>query len=179
MSRREVMSMTASKMTEAQKRAKDNYNKRKGRRQRIVEFYETEHADILAHLDAQPNKSAYIRELIRRDMEETRAAAASGESFPAVVEAPKPAREKRPEDEALFRYSNGFEDVFIEEDHYLYANAGRFGSATRHPATPYLLAAGAKPLRGARRPVTRAFLEGLEKAPVDIASSIIEAEHLR
>ena len=171
--------MAAGKVSEAQRRAKDNYNKRKGRKQRIVEFYETEHADILAHLDAQPNKSAYIRELIRRDMEATQAAVAAGEPSPAVVEAPKPAREPRPEDEALFRYSNGFEDVFVEDDHYLYANAGRFGSATRHPATPYTCAAGVKPLRGARRPVTRAFLEGLAKAPADIASAIIEAEHVR
>lgn len=171
--------MAAGKVSEAQRRAKDNYNKRKGRKQRIVEFYETEHADILAHLDAQPNKSAYIRELIRRDMEASQAAAAAGEPSPAVVEAPKPVREIRPEDEALFRYSNGFEDVFVEDDHYLYANAGRFGSATRHPATPYTAPAGDKPLRGARRPVTRAFLESLQKAPADIASSIIEAEHLR
>ena len=179
--------MAAAKVTEAQKRAKENYNKRRGRKQRIVEFYETEHADILAHLDAQPNKSAYIRELIRRDMLACQEAQESGEAAPVVEEQPKPKPRKRPvvrredsrEAGVLFRYGNGFEDVFIEEDHCLYANAGVFGSATRHPATPYTAAAGQRPLAGLKKPVTRAYLETLEKAPADVASTIIEAEHLR
>ncbi len=167
----------AGKVSDAQKRAKENYNKRKGRKQRIIEFYETEHADILAHLDAQPNKSAYVRELVRRDMEACAQAAQEGKSQEAVVEQPKPQRRVEQSEAGLFRYSDGFEDVFVEEDHYLYANAGRFGSATRHPATPYTAAAGARPLGGLKRPVTAAYLEGLEKAPADIASNIIEAEH--
>lgn len=178
--------MAAAKVTEAQKRAKENYNKRKGRKQRIVEFYETEHADILAHLDSQPNKSAYIRELIRRDMLACQEAQESGEVAPVIEEQLKP-KPKRPvirredpkEPGVLFRYGNGFEDVFIEEDHYLYANGGVFGSATRHPATPYTAAEGQRPLAGLKKPVTQAYLETLEKAPADIASVIIEAEHLR
>ena len=174
--------MAAAKVTEAQKRAKENYNKRKGRKQRIVEFYETEHADILAHLDAQPNKSAYIRELIRRDMIACRQAEQAGEPTPVVEEAHKERkvalrREEVEEAGGLFRYGDGFEDVFVEEDHYLYANAGRFGSATRHPATPYVASLGKRPLGGLKKPVTKAYLESLEKAPSDIASVIIEAEH--
>ncbi len=173
--------MAGGKVTEAQKRAKDNYNKRKGRKQRIVEFYETEHADILAYLDSQPNKSGYIRQLIRQDMERTAALRQDEQTSlkPSPVAKPKPAHVPDADAASLFRYSGSFEDVFVEDDHYLYANAGRFGSATRHPATPYSIQGGTRPLAGLKRPVTVAYLSSLQKAPSDIASSIIEAEHSR
>ncbi len=172
--------MASGKVTEAQKRAKENYNKRKGRKQRIVEFYETDHADILAHLDAQPNKSAYIRELIRQDMLKAQAAPQEHVASNAAAKPAKPSHHSVADTQTgLFRYSGGFEDVFVEEDHYLYANAGRFGSATRHPATPYEALAGMSPAAGLKRPVTTAYLESLAKAPSDVASDIIRAEHRR
>lgn len=53
--------------SEAQKRANAKYQKEKVA-SRIIKFYPTE-ADILAHLDSQPNKAGYIKSLIRADME--------------------------------------------------------------------------------------------------------------
>ena len=37
-----------------------------------LRFVRTTEADLLAHLNAQPNKSGYIKSLIRADMERTR-----------------------------------------------------------------------------------------------------------
>ena len=54
-------------VTEAQKRASKKYHKEK-LVQRVVRFSPRE-ADLLAHLDAQPNKAGYIKALIRADME--------------------------------------------------------------------------------------------------------------
>ena len=54
-------------VTEAQKRASKKYHKEK-LVQRVVRFSPTE-KDILDHLDAQPNKAGYIKQLIRADME--------------------------------------------------------------------------------------------------------------
>lgn len=54
-------------VTEAQKRATKKYHKEK-LVQRVVRFSPLE-ADLLAHLDAQPNKAGYIKALIRADME--------------------------------------------------------------------------------------------------------------
>lgn len=53
--------------TEAQKRAINKYNKEK-MVNRCVRFSQNE-KDILAYLDAQPNKAGYIKQLIRADME--------------------------------------------------------------------------------------------------------------
>ena len=52
-------------MTEAQKRAKDNY--RKKCKKITIEFYPTE-ADLLEHLEKQPQKQTYIKNLIREDI---------------------------------------------------------------------------------------------------------------
>ena len=52
--------------TEAQKRAKKKYRE-KGKRF-TVEFYPTEQA-LIDHLEKQPKKQTYIKDLIRRDME--------------------------------------------------------------------------------------------------------------
>ena len=54
-------------LTDAQKRAQAKYVKEKVRVYNL-RFYGTD-ADILAHFEAQPNKQAYLKELIRRDME--------------------------------------------------------------------------------------------------------------
>lgn len=53
--------------SEAQKRAKAGYRKRSVK-QVAVSFYPTE-ADVWEHLSAQANKSGYIKDLIRKDME--------------------------------------------------------------------------------------------------------------
>lgn len=54
-------------VTEAQKRASKKYHKEK-LVQRVVRFSPRE-VDLLAHLDAQPNKAGYIKDLIRADIE--------------------------------------------------------------------------------------------------------------
>ena len=53
--------------TEAQKRASAKYIKDKVRAFNL-RFYGTD-ADILAHFEAQPRKAAYLKRLIREDME--------------------------------------------------------------------------------------------------------------
>lgn len=53
-------------MNEAQRRAKKKYRE-KGKRF-SVEFYPTE-ADLIAHLEAQPRKQTYIKDLIRKDLQ--------------------------------------------------------------------------------------------------------------
>lgn len=53
--------------TEAQKKARDKYNKE---HYKVVNFKlnkKTE-KDILEYLEAQPNKQGYIKELIKQDM---------------------------------------------------------------------------------------------------------------
>ena len=54
-------------MTDAQKRAQAKYVKEKVRAFNL-RFFPAD-ADILAHFEKQPNKAAYLKELIRRDME--------------------------------------------------------------------------------------------------------------
>ena len=53
--------------SEAQKRASAKYNKQ-SMVQRVVRFSPNER-DLLAHLDAQPNKAGYLKQLIKADME--------------------------------------------------------------------------------------------------------------
>lgn len=53
-------------VSEAQKRANAKYNKEK-MIQRVVRFSPNER-DLLEHLDSQPNKAGYIKQLIREDM---------------------------------------------------------------------------------------------------------------
>lgn len=53
-------------MTEAQQKAKRKYLL-KGKRL-TVDFYPTE-ADLIAHIEKQPKKQTYIKDLIRADME--------------------------------------------------------------------------------------------------------------
>lgn len=52
-------------MTEAQQKAKRNYLA-KGKRM-TIDFYPTE-ADLIAHIEKQPKKQTYIKDLIRDDM---------------------------------------------------------------------------------------------------------------
>uniref|UniRef100_A0A7C9P5U8 Uncharacterized protein n=1 Tax=Muribaculaceae bacterium Z82 TaxID=2304548 RepID=A0A7C9P5U8_9BACT len=54
-------------VSDAQKRASAKYD-RQNMTQRVVRFSPRE-ADMLAHLDAQPNKAGYLKALIRADME--------------------------------------------------------------------------------------------------------------
>lgn len=54
-------------VSEAQKKAAAKYNREK-MVQRVVRFSPNER-DLLAHLDAQPNKAGYLKALIRADME--------------------------------------------------------------------------------------------------------------
>lgn len=53
--------------TEAQKRARDKYEKNNVKRFNMA-FYPTE-SDIFAWLSEQPNKQGYVKDLIRKDME--------------------------------------------------------------------------------------------------------------
>lgn len=54
--------------TEAQKRASAKYDKENMQRRTVV--FSPAEAEMLAHLDMQKSKSGYIKELIRKDMEE-------------------------------------------------------------------------------------------------------------
>ena len=54
-------------VSDAQKRASAKYD-RQNMTQRVVRFSPRE-ADMLAHLDAQPNKAGYLKALIRADIE--------------------------------------------------------------------------------------------------------------
>ena len=54
-------------VSEAQKRANEKYRK-ESVKQATVRFYPSE-VDIWEHLQAQENKSGYLKNLIRRDME--------------------------------------------------------------------------------------------------------------
>lgn len=56
-------------VSEAEKRAKAKYRKKV--KQAIVSFYPKDE-ELYEWLERQPNKSGYIRELIRRDMERCR-----------------------------------------------------------------------------------------------------------
>lgn len=52
-------------MTDAEKRAKQKYREKVKRL--YVEFYPTE-ADLISHIESQPQKQTYIKNLIRADM---------------------------------------------------------------------------------------------------------------
>lgn len=54
-------------VSEAQKRANSKY-RRESMAQRIVRFSPNE-SDLLEHLDAQPNRAGYLKQLIKADME--------------------------------------------------------------------------------------------------------------
>lgn len=53
-------------LTEAQKRAKAKYSKKTKRY--TLEFYPTEQ-ELIDHIEAQPKKHTYIKNLIRKDIE--------------------------------------------------------------------------------------------------------------
>jgi vacuolar-type H+-ATPase subunit E/Vma4 len=52
-------------MTEAQKRAKKKYLPKVKRM--LIEFYPTE-SELIAHIEKQPKKQTYIKDLIRADI---------------------------------------------------------------------------------------------------------------
>ena len=53
-------------LTEARKRAKTKYNEKVTKV--TIEFYPTD-TDLLAKVNEQPSKQAYIKELIRKDIQ--------------------------------------------------------------------------------------------------------------
>lgn len=55
-------------VSDAQKRANERYRKQSVK-QATVRFYPVE-SDLWDWLQSQPNKAGYVKELIRRDMEE-------------------------------------------------------------------------------------------------------------
>lgn len=57
-------------VSDAQKKARDKWN-RENLVQRVVRFSPGERM-LLEHLDAQPNKAGYIKDLIRADMEKNK-----------------------------------------------------------------------------------------------------------
>ncbi len=52
-------------MTDAQKRAKAKYRPKVKRL--TLDFYPTE-ADLITHIEKQPKKQTYIKDLVRKDM---------------------------------------------------------------------------------------------------------------
>ena len=54
--------------TEAQKRAREKYNK-ETYKFTTFKLNKTTEADLIKHLEAQPNKQGYLRELIKKDLE--------------------------------------------------------------------------------------------------------------
>ena len=64
-----------SKVPECQRRATDKWNK-ENITNRTAKFGPAD-KELLAFLDQQPNKSGYIKDLIRADMEAKKAAAAA------------------------------------------------------------------------------------------------------
>ena len=56
-------------MTDAEKRAKQKYREKVKRL--YVEFYPTE-ADLIAHIESQPQKQTYIKNLIKADIEKSK-----------------------------------------------------------------------------------------------------------
>ena len=76
----------------------------------------------------------------------------------------------------FFRFNNGYEDVFIEDDHYLYASAEPFGWAYLMACVPYKLISGKGFIRG--DPVGRdaAYLNSLEWVDYTTASAIVGIE---
>lgn len=58
--------LSETTLTEAQKRAKEKY--RKKTTQVLIEFYPQD-AELLKKVQEQPNKQAYIKELIKKDLQ--------------------------------------------------------------------------------------------------------------
>jgi hypothetical protein len=58
-------------LTEAQKRAAERY-KKAGTKRLLIEMYKTTDADIIAKLEAQSNRSGYVKQLIRDDIARSR-----------------------------------------------------------------------------------------------------------
>jgi hypothetical protein len=56
--------------TDAQKEANERYRKANVT-QKTIRFYPTE-ADLIAHVEKQPKKQTYIKDLIRADMEKNK-----------------------------------------------------------------------------------------------------------
>ena len=57
-----------AKTSEAQRRATDKYLS--GQRQVVIRLDREKEADILAYLESKESMQAYIKELIRKDMEQ-------------------------------------------------------------------------------------------------------------
>jgi hypothetical protein len=55
--------------TEAEKKARRTY--RANTKRMTIDFYKTD-ADIVEHIEKQPEKQKYIKDLIRKDMEQNK-----------------------------------------------------------------------------------------------------------
>lgn len=53
-------------LTEAEKRAKNKYRKKT---KRLTIDFSMKDSDLIAHIEKQPQKQTYIKELIRKDMQ--------------------------------------------------------------------------------------------------------------
>ena len=53
--------------TEARKRAREKYNKANYKAY-TFRFHKTNEADVIERLESQPNKQGYLKELIRKDL---------------------------------------------------------------------------------------------------------------
>lgn len=71
--------------------------------------------------------------------------------------------------------SNGHEDVFIEDDHYLYAEAEPMNWAYMFYVREYILN-GDKYIRGEANSADTQYLDKLQRADVETAKKIIEIE---
>ena len=78
-----------------------------------------------------------------------------------------------------FRFSDQYEDVFIEDDHYLYACAEPFNWAHYLTVNSYRKLDNGSFLREDTAGADTQYLDTLIKAPVDIAEQIIRMEDAR
>lgn len=79
----------------------------------------------------------------------------------------------------FFRFSDKYEDVFIEDNHYLYACAEPNGWAYMFCCNVYRITDAGELIREDGASADAAYLEKLTPAPPDIAARIIKAETLR
>ena len=76
----------------------------------------------------------------------------------------------------FFRFNDRLEDVFVEDDHYLYAEAEPFGWAYLLVCRPYTVADDGTLIRGDAAGADCAYLESLAPADEELAKAIIANE---
>lgn len=78
-----------------------------------------------------------------------------------------------------FRFMGSYCDVFIEDGHYLYAEAEPMGWAHMLACNEYHIIHGDDWIRYDTASTDAAYLLNLEKAPEEVARNIIATEYLR